>query len=98
MLTVKKYHSVKNSKSNLVAFVNFYSTELKLHLNNCRLIRKKNGGFFVGYPCEKIEKEGEETQYFPYYCFEKERNDQFQSAAQKAIKEWINENNQGEHV
>lgn len=89
MLKVKNYSPLEESTSGVVAFVNFFIPEWGLHMNGCKLIRKKNGGFFVSYPSKKVEKDGAEPTYIPYFCFEKEKNDRFQSAAQKAIQEHL---------
>ena len=87
-LQVIKYTSYE--KDNLAAFVSFYIPEWGLYLNDCRLIRKKNGGFFIGFPSKKIE--GEE-KYSPYFMFDKEKNERFRKAAIEAIDKWVKENN-----
>lgn len=92
MLKVTHYKPTNDPRSNVVAMVNFYVEEWDLHLNGCRYIRKRNGGFFVSYPSKKVEKENEEPSYFPYYCFGKEKNSRFQSGAQRAISDYINKN------
>lgn len=93
MLKVTHYKPINDHRSNVVALVNFYWEDADLHLNGCRYIRKRNGGFFVSYPSKKVEKENEQPSYFPYYCFGKVKNDRFQSGAQRAIAEYINLNN-----
>lgn len=91
MIQVKSYYPTNDPSSNVVALVNFFIPEWGLHLNGCKLIRKKNGGFFVAYPSKKVEKENSEPQYHPYFCFEKDKNDRFQSSSQKAIDAHIKE-------
>jgi hypothetical protein len=75
----------------VVAYVNFHIPKWDLYLCGCKYIRKKNGGFFIAFPARKIEKNGED-KYYPYYCFEGDMSDRFQSAAQKAINEYVNKN------
>lgn len=89
MIKIKNYFPIRDETSSTVALVNFLIPEWGLHMNGCKLIRKKNGGFFVSYPSKKVEKDGQEPQYIPYFCFDKEKNDRFQSAAQKAIQDYI---------
>jgi len=89
MLEITSYYPTGDERSSVVALVNFFIPEWGLHLNGCKYIRKKNGGFFVGYPSKKVEKENADAQYFPYFAFERDRNDRFQSAAQKAIDKHI---------
>jgi len=52
----------------------------------------------VGYPSKKIEKEGKDTYYMPYFAFDKERNERFQVAAHRAINEWIKNNDNTERT
>jgi len=92
MLKIKNYTPTNDPQSSTVGYVSFYVTDWGLHLNGCRYIRKRNGGFFVAYPSRKIEKDGQDPEYMPYFTFDKDRNDRFQSAAQKAINEWIQNN------
>jgi len=89
MLKVTHYQPVEDPNGSVVGIVNFYIPEWGLHLNECRYIRKKNGGFFVGFPSKRKEIEGQQPTYFPYYNFDKDKLDRFQSASQKAINEWI---------
>jgi len=89
MLNVTHYQSVDDPNTSVVGIVNFYIPEWGLHLNECRYIRKKSGGFFIGYPSKRKGEEGEQPTYHPYYAFDKDKNDRFQSAGQKAINEYI---------
>lgn len=89
MLEVKSLFEIKDQKSSTVAMVNFYLPKLDLHLDKCRYIRKKDGNFFVSYPSEKVQNANEDPKYFPYFYFGKKTNDKFQSAAQKAIQEYM---------
>lgn len=90
MLKIKNYTPSNDVRSSVVATVDFYITDWGLHLNCCRYIRKKNGGFFVGFPSYNKDKDNPTPQYEPFYAFDKDKNDRFQSAAQRAINEWIN--------
>lgn len=91
MIKVVNYFPTNDPKSNVVAVVNFLIPEWGLHLNSCNYVRKRNGGFFIGFPSKKKEGPDGQPQYFPYFAFDKERNDRFQSSAQKAIEEYIKE-------
>lgn len=90
-IQVQKYLPCTSDKNNIVAIVSFYIPEWGLYLNDCRYIRKKNGGFFVGFPSKKVEMNGED-KYYNYYGFEGETGTRFQSAAQKAITDFIKNN------
>jgi len=92
VIEVKNYFQNQDKNSNIVATINFYIPEWGLYLNKCKFIRKKNGGFFIGFPSEKKEGVGEEVKYFPYFFFDKDKADRFQSAAQKAVDKWIKDN------
>jgi len=89
MLEITHLFKIKDAKSSTVAIVNFYLPNLDLHLQKCRYIKKKDGNFFVSYPSEKTQNASEEPKYFPYFYFGKKTNDKFQSAAQKAIQEYM---------
>lgn len=95
MLEVKNYTPVTKEDSNVVGLVSFYCSTLDLHLNLCKYIRKRNGGFYVSYPTKVIEKGAQEPDYIPYFCWGKKMSSKFQSEAQKAIHKWIQENGQG---
>jgi len=92
MLKVTHYQPIQVEESKVIGIVKFYIPEWGLHLNDCRYIRKKNGGFFIGFPSKRHEEEGQETTYAPYFTFDKDRLDRFQSSGQKAINEWIKTN------
>lgn len=92
MINVTHYKQINDPKSNVVALVNFYIDDWDLHLNGCRYIRKRNGGFFVAYPSDKKERENGEPSYYPWYAFGKRVHGRFQSSSQKAINEYIKRN------
>lgn len=89
MVKVTHYQAVDDPNTQVVGIVNFYIPEWGLHLNMCKYIRKRNGGFFIGFPSTKKGADGEEPTYFPFFDFDKEKRDRFQSAGQKAINEYI---------
>lgn len=70
------------------AYLNIYIEEWGLHLNDLRVIKKHDGGHFIGYPGKKYEKHGE-TKYAPYFSWDKESNDRFQSSVKKAIEMYL---------
>ena len=69
-----------------MAFITFRLPEEGLNLANCRLIRMKNGGWFISYPSQKY-KTDEGTKYAPYFWYDK--SDKFQRAARTAIEEYV---------
>jgi len=89
-MEVTRYKSMEGDGP-VVAFVSLKVPQWGLHLNDCRLIRSKNGGFFIGFPSKKYEAEGE-TKYAPYVWFEKEVSEKFQKAARDAIDEYVKQN------
>lgn len=89
MVKVTHYQSVADPDSQVVGIVNFYIPEWGLHLNDCRYIRKRNGGFFIGFPAKRKGEEGQTPTYHPFFDFDKDKKDRFQSAGQKAIHEYI---------
>lgn len=91
MIEVTKYTPTNNENGSIIAFVSFKIPNLGLHLNDCRLIRSRNGGFFIGFPGKKYENDGE-TKYAPYYYFEGDLKDRFQKQAREAIDKWVKEN------
>jgi hypothetical protein len=90
-LKVTRYSPYRSTKSNVVAFVSFHIPEWGLYLNDCKYIRKKNGGFFISFPARKIESDDGE-KYISYFSFEKEALDRFQNSAEKAIQNFIKDN------
>jgi DNA-binding cell septation regulator SpoVG len=88
MIEVTKYHLV--NKGNTVAYVDFQIPKWGLFLNDCRLMRAKSGHCFIAFPSKKVEKDGE-TNYYPYYCFEKDMSSRFQKAALNAVEEYAKE-------
>jgi len=95
-MEVTRYTSMKNDGP-VVAFLNLFIPQWGLHLNDCRLIRTKNGGFFVGFPSKKYEAEGE-TKYAPYVFFEKEVSEKFQKGAREAIDKYVANQKEPQHV
>ncbi len=85
-LEITEYVSIKD-KGSIVGFVSFYIPEWKLHLRDCKMIRKQNGGFFIGFPSKKVNE-----NYVPYFSFDKEVNEKFQESAKKAIDLYIKDN------
>jgi len=88
-MNITSYRSV--NKDNLIAYFSLYVEKWGIYLNNCSLIRGRNGGTFIGFPSQKYEKDGE-TKYAPHFCFDKEVNERFQLAAKKAIDEYVKTN------
>ena len=88
-MKVTNYTSI--NKDQLVAYFSLYIEQWGMYLNDCKLIRTKTGGMFVGFPNKKYEKDGE-TKYSPYFCFDKEVNERFQKAARAAIDEYVKQN------
>lgn len=83
-LQIKNYTRNLDSNSNVVAFVSFYIPEWRLHLNSCKYIRSKNGGFFIGFPSKE-----KDDKYYPYFCFEGDASKRFQDSARKLIEEHL---------
>jgi hypothetical protein len=96
-LQIAKYVHCASDKNNIIAIVSFYIPEWGLYLNDCKYVRKKNGGFFIGFPSRKVDVNGED-KYFNYFAFEGEAGTRFQSAAQRAIEEHIKQNQGRETV
>lgn len=94
MISVTRYTPTTNENSSVIAFVNFFIPKMGLHLHDCRLIRSKSGGLFIGFPSKKYEEKGE-TKYAPYFYFEGPLKDHFQKKAREAVDTWKNENNIG---
>lgn len=92
-IQVSKYIPCAKEGSNVVAIVSFYIPEWNLHLHQSTYIRSPKGGFFVGFPSRKFTKDGKDY-YNKYYDFEGSTKERFQSAAKKAIDEYIEKNNQ----
>lgn len=86
-ITVTQYKRNENNGSQVVAYVSFCIAEWGLHLNNCKYIRSKKGGFFIGFPSKKVE--GKDNEYFPFFYFEGEARNRFQESAKKAIENYI---------
>lgn len=95
-MEVTRYKSMEGDGP-VVAFLSLRIPQWGLTLNDCRLIRSKNGGFFVGMPSKKYEDNGE-TKYSPYVWFEKEVSERFQKAARTAIDEYVNKNQEPNNV
>lgn len=74
---------VVNHKTIKASF-NVYIPEFGLYLNKMKLFSTQNGKF-VNAPSELYEKDGEK-KYFPYYCFEKERNKKFNEKVMELLK------------
>ena len=91
-MKVTEFTRLENPHTPVIAVVSFYVPEWEMYLNDCRYIRKKTGGYFIGYPSKRVMRENADTQYYPYYNFSKERNDWFQSESQKAVQEYLKEN------
>ena len=87
-IEVTSYSPVNDPNSNVVGYVNFYVHEWGMHLNGCKYIRNRNGGFFVGFPSKEYKNDAGETKYAPYYCFKGENSRNFQEGARKAIEDW----------
>ena len=90
-LQIKNYTRNLDSNSNVVGFVSFHIPEWGLHLNSCKYIRNKNGGFFIGFPSKE-----KDDKYFPYFCFDAAQAKRFQESGKKAIEEYLakmNKNN-----
>jgi DNA-binding cell septation regulator SpoVG len=86
-MEVTRYKGMENDGP-VVAFFSMKIPKWGMTLNDCRLIRTKNGGFFVGFPCKKYEDNGE-TKYSPYIWLDKEVSERFQKAAKEAIDEYV---------
>jgi len=86
-MEVTRYKSMENDGP-VVAFFSLKIPKWGMTLNDCRLIRTKNGGFFVGFPSKKYEDNGK-TKYSPYVWLEKEVSERFQKAAKEAIDEYV---------
>lgn len=83
-IKVKNYTSNQDNNSSVVGFVSFFIPEWGLHLNSCKYIRNKDGGFFIGFPSKE-----KDDKFFPYFCFEGNAGKRFQEAAKKAIEDHI---------
>jgi DNA-binding cell septation regulator SpoVG len=86
-MEVTRYKSMENDGP-VVAFFSLKIPKWGMTLNDCRLIRTKNGGFFVGFPSKKYEDNGE-TKYSPYIWLEKDVSERFQTAAKEAIDAYV---------
>lgn len=90
-MTIEITKYVSYEQGNLLGFVSFFIREWGLYLNDCRIIKKKDRGFFIDYPCKKNAESQE--RYSPYFHFDQMTNERFQKAAIKAVEEWVKKNN-----
>ena len=90
-MEVLRYQSANSDSGSLVAWVDFRIPNWGLNLFDCRLMRGRNGGFFIAFPSKKYEKDGE-TKYAPYFWFDKEVTERFQKSARQAIDEYVKRN------
>ena len=90
-MEVTRYKAL-DSEGPIMAFFSLKIPHWGMTLNDCKLIRTKTGGFFVGFPSKKYEDEQGETKYSPYVWLEKEISDRFQTAAKSAIDEYVKTN------
>lgn len=89
-MKVLRYDPADEPNNAIVAYVDFYAESRGTYFCDCRLVRKKNGGFFIGYPSRRVERNGE-YEYHPFFKFDPSVHDKFQSAALKAIDEFVKE-------
>ncbi len=85
------HYEVSKGEGAIIAFVNFKIHEWGLNLDDCRFIKTKNGGSFIGFPSKRCESQGE-VKYSPYFWFEKHAAGLFQSSAKKAIEDYLKKN------
>lgn len=74
----------------------FTLDSLGMYFNDVPVIRKREGGFFIGSPSRKYEDADGQTKYSPYWGFEnREMASKFQGAAITALKAYWDQMNQG---
>lgn len=95
-MDVVRYTQV-NGDGPTVAFVSLKIPQWGVTFNDCRVIRGKEGQFFIGFPSRKYEVEGE-TKYSPYVWFDKEVSERFQKGAREAIDTYVKQNQEKAHV
>jgi len=95
-MEVTRYRSMEGDGP-VVAFFSLRIPQWGMTLNDCRLIRCKNGGFFVGMASKKYEDNGE-TKYSPYVWFDKEVAERFQKGAKAAVDEYVKTNQEPQDV
>jgi len=100
-IEVKQYKKFDKEQSNLVAFMTLYLTEMDLYISDCKLIRMRNGGFFIGLPSRQFKDEATgEVKYSPYVLFGKNKNEEFQKSAIEAVTHYAKDSsvNQVAHL
>jgi len=75
------------------AHVDFYVDKWNLHLRDVRLIRGKNGNFWLTFPSKRVGAD-DSPQWIPYIDFDGEAKERFQDAAMKAIDAYVKEQTQ----
>ena len=89
-MKVMRYDRADDPNNSIVAYIDLYAETRGTYFCDCRLVRKKNGGFFIGYPSRRVGNEGQ-YEYHPFFKFDAKEHDRFQSAALKAIDDWVKE-------
>lgn len=92
-MKVTKYVKVSEDGP-ILAYVNFHIKNWGMYLSDCRVIKTRHGGVFIGFPGREYEKNGEK-KYSSYLIWEKEMGERFQKAAKSAIEEFKNGNDNG---
>lgn len=85
-----------NSEGRIVGYVSFEMSKTKMFFNDCPVIRRKDGGFFVASPSRKYQDNEGKDIYRPYWGFyDKDYSQHFQSLVMAEIeKKWEEMNQQ----
>lgn len=84
-IKINRYTPI-NSQGNTIGFCSFTFVKTGQFFNDCPVIRKNNGGFFVASPSRPYDGEDGVKRYSPYWGFEtREMGDVFQKAVLEAL-------------
>lgn len=84
----------KNTESNVVATFGFHLSVLDLYMTKAKIIKKKDGSYYVAPPSEKYtcSKTGE-TKYANFWWFGDRLSAHFQKKCQEVLSEYCKSKN-----
>ncbi len=73
---------------NMLATFSVYIEPWKLKIHNCKVFRKKDGGFFFRAPqyCEEVNGQ---KKWYPIIEFSKERGEEFVKKVMEELKRFV---------
>lgn len=93
-IKINSYRALKDPKK-IIGYVSFNLIKLKMFFNDCPVIRKNEGGFFVASPSRAYKNKEGEDKYSQYWGFiDRGYSEVFQEKIMMELEDFWRENPQ----